>query len=227
MEEPLTLTMLITLGSLAAAQSEGTQATLNACTQLLNYAATHPDAVLWYTASNMILNIHSDTSYLSEFKACSHTGRYFYLSTNENNPPINGTVHVHSSIMQSKLASATVAKVGALFYNTQDGKMLCTTLARMGHPQPATPLQTDNKVTEGIVNDCIKQCQSKAIDMHFYWVHNHVWQGHFQIHWKKGSKNLADYFTKHHAPAHHKEMCPTYLHTTAPKLVHQLLVRVC
>ncbi len=36
----LDLTMLVTLGSLAAAQAEGTQATLEACTQLLNYAAT-------------------------------------------------------------------------------------------------------------------------------------------------------------------------------------------
>jgi len=83
----------------------------------------------------------------------------------------------------------------------------------MGHPQPATAMQT-----EGIVNDCIKQCQSKAINMHFYWVCDCVCQGHFQIHWKKGSKNLADYFTKHHALAHHKLMHPAYLHTIAPNI---------
>jgi len=42
----LDLTMLVALGSLVVAQSEGTQATREACTQLLNYTATHPEAVL-------------------------------------------------------------------------------------------------------------------------------------------------------------------------------------
>jgi len=105
----------------------------------------------------MILNIHSDASYLSKTKARSRAGSYFYLSTNNENPPINGAVHVHSSIMRSILASATEAEVGALFYNAQDGEMLRTTLKSMGHPQPATPIQMDNKVAEGIINNCVKQ----------------------------------------------------------------------
>ncbi len=125
--------MLIALGSSAAAQTEGTQATMEACTQLLNYAATHPNAVLQYTASNMILHIHSDALYLSETKARSCTGGYFYLSNNTENPSNNGTIHIHSSIMCSILASAMEAKVGALFYNAQDGKMLQTMLEAMGH----------------------------------------------------------------------------------------------
>ncbi len=44
--QALDLTMLVSLGTLAAAQVEGTQATVKACTQLLNYAATHPDDML-------------------------------------------------------------------------------------------------------------------------------------------------------------------------------------
>jgi len=166
--------MLVSLGSLATAQAEGMEATMTACTQLLNYAATHPDAILRFNASQMILNIHSDASYLSESKARSRAGGFFYLSNNSDSPPINGAIHVHNSIMRSILASATEAEVGALFYNAQDGKMLRTTLNDLGHPQPATPLQTDNEVAEGIVNDCVKQCQSKAIGMHFYWVCDHV-----------------------------------------------------
>jgi len=166
--------MLVSLGSLATAQAEGMEATMTACTQLLNYAATHPDAILRFNASQMILNIHSDASYLSESKARSRAGGFFYLSNNSDSPPINGAIHVHNSIMRSILASATEAEVGALFYNAQDGKMLRTTLNDLGHPQPATPLKTDNEVAEGIVNDCVKQCQSKAIGMHFYWVCDHV-----------------------------------------------------
>ena len=43
--------MLVALGTLSAAQSEGTQATAEACTQLLNYAETHPDAEICFRAS--------------------------------------------------------------------------------------------------------------------------------------------------------------------------------
>jgi len=49
----------------------------------------------------------------------------------------------------------------------------------MGHPQPATPIQTDNEVAEGIIHDHIKQQRSKAINMQFYWVNDCVHQGHF------------------------------------------------
>ena len=37
--------------------------------------------------------------------------------------------------------------------------------------------------------------------MRFYWIRNRVSQGQFLVHWKRGSDNHADYFTKHHAPA--------------------------
>ena len=30
---------------------------------------------------------------------------------------------------------------------------------------------------------------------------------------KQGTDNLADYFTKHHSPEHHRTMLPLYLHT--------------
>ena len=50
------------------------------------------------------------------------------------------------------------------------------------------------------------------MDMWFYWDQDRVKQGQFRIHWQKGELNLADYFTKHHPPAHHIKMQPTYFH---------------
>jgi hypothetical protein len=82
----------------------------------------------------------------------------------------------------------------------------------MGWPQPATPIQTDNLCAKGIIYDTVKQRRSKAIDMRFYWLRDCVRQGQFRVHWKKGSDNYADYFTKHHSPAHHRQMRGTYLH---------------
>jgi hypothetical protein len=59
----------VALGTLAAAQAHVTTVTMEAAVHLLNYAAKHPNATLRYHASNMILHIHSDASYLSEPKA--------------------------------------------------------------------------------------------------------------------------------------------------------------
>ena len=50
--------------------------------------------------------------------------------------------------------------------------------------------------------------------MRFYWIHNRTSQGQFLIYWKPGITNLGNYHTKHHSPAHHQLMRPTYLHTT-------------
>jgi hypothetical protein len=44
--------------------------------------ATHPDAAIRYHASDMILHIHSDASYLSVSNARSQLGGLFSLSTN-------------------------------------------------------------------------------------------------------------------------------------------------
>ena len=59
-------TMLTALGSIAAQQAKGTEKTYADTFWLLNYAATHPNTKIRYTARNMILLIHSDTSYFFE-----------------------------------------------------------------------------------------------------------------------------------------------------------------
>jgi hypothetical protein len=111
-------------GTLASAQSDGTQATIKAAAHLLNYAATHPDAMLRYHASDMTLNIHSDASYLSEPKARPRAGGLHFLSSDVNvhlpnapPPPLNGAIHIVSKIMRNVLTSATKAEVGACFHN--------------------------------------------------------------------------------------------------------------
>ena len=57
--------MLTAIGSIAAQQSKVTEKTYANTLWLLNYAATHPNAKIHYTASDMILYIHSDATYIS------------------------------------------------------------------------------------------------------------------------------------------------------------------
>ena len=216
-------TMLVALSSLAAEQTKSTVNTAKALTRLLNYAATHPDAILRFTASDMIYHISSDASYLSEPKAKSRVGGHHYLSNKSIDPmkpphvqpPNNGAIHTTCNILKNVMASAAEAETAALFHNTQHGAMIRTILEEMGHPQPPTPVQTDNSTAVGLANGTIRQRKSKAMDMRFYWVQDRVKQGQFLVYWNKGSTNRGDYFTKHHPTSHHVKMRPTYLHVAA------------
>jgi hypothetical protein len=59
-------TMRHALNALLATQTKGTRATAQALIHFLNYCATHPSASICYRASDLILHIHSDASYLLE-----------------------------------------------------------------------------------------------------------------------------------------------------------------
>ena len=72
-------TMLVALSSILLEQAKETKESTEATVQLLNYAATHPDAIIRYHASNMILHNHSDGSYLSKTKGRTIVGGHFYL----------------------------------------------------------------------------------------------------------------------------------------------------
>ena len=111
------------------------------------------------------------------------------------NPPINEALQAISQIMNNVLASAAEAEVGGLFINGQAACPIRTTLTKLEHTQPPTIMVTDNECAQGIANDTVKQKCSKAIDMRFYWICDWVAQKQFQILWKKGADNLADYFT--------------------------------
>ena len=62
--------MLVALGTLATQQSKPTESLWDDITWFLDYAASHPDSI-FFSASDMILYIASDGSYLSETKSRS------------------------------------------------------------------------------------------------------------------------------------------------------------
>ena len=79
------------------------------------------------------------------------------------------------------MASAAEAEVGALFENTQLGVPLRITLIELGHPQPATPVQTDNTTACDIISNKVKQKRTRAMDMLFYWVRDRQNKKQFKI----------------------------------------------
>jgi hypothetical protein len=208
------ITTLVALSSIAAEQAQATEKTEKHVHTLLDYLATHKNATVRYVASDMVLNIHSDASYLSEPRARSRLGgTYFMGSLPTDGKPIqiNGPIQIHASICKFVVTSAAEAELGALFYNIQEGTILRLALEELGHPQPPTPVHCDNITAVGIANDTVKKQRSRAMEMRFFRVTDQVALGNFNVTWHPGQENLADYFTKHFEAKHHQAVRPWYL----------------
>ena len=124
--------------------------------QLLDYIASQDPAIITYHKSDMIYSIHSNTGYLNEANAHSHAGGHHYLSDNQPFLPQNRAILTVSEIIKAVMSSAAKAELGALYVNACKGVEICNILHESGHPQPPTPIQTDNSTAESIINSCVQ-----------------------------------------------------------------------
>jgi len=208
-------TILMALSEIAQQVSKPTENTMKRVKQFLDYMSTHPDAKIRYRASDMILNIHSDASYLSATKARSRAGGYFFLgSIPQDGKPIklNGAIHITCTILKLVAASAAEAELGALFLNAQQAKIIRLMLEELGHPQPPTPIHIDNTTTVGIVNNTIKRQKSRAMEMRYFWLLCQEAQKNFEFIHQPGQENLGDYPSKNHMGDIHQHVRPYYVH---------------
>ena len=182
---------------------------------LLDYLATHSEAKVRYYASEMVLNIHSDASYLSEPEAKSRLAGHFFMGSiprKGKSIKMNGAIYVACGVLRIVVCSAAEAELAALFLNIKEGKVLRLTLMELGHPQPPTPVHCDNSTAAGIANDSVKKQRSRSMEMRFFWVTDQVKNGTVDVQWHPGLENLADYYTKHFEAGHHRTARPWYLH---------------
>ena len=203
--------LLVPISAIASQAATPTTDTLKQANQLLDYIATQEDAIITYSASEMILNVHSDAGYLNEAKARSRAGGHFFLSTNKDSPPNNGAILNIAHIIKNVMSSATEAELAALYIMAREAVYIRIILEELGHKQPPTPLQTDNATAEGVINNKIQPKRTKAMDMRFHWLRDRQCQEQFRIYWKAGKLNYADYWTKHHAAKHHAEIRSEFL----------------
>ena len=121
-------------------------------------------------------------------------------------PPNNGAILNIAQIIKNVMSSAAEAELGALFVCAREAVYIRNILKEMGHPQPPTPIQTDNSTAEGVVNRKIQPKRTKAMDMRFHWLRDRETLKQLRIYWRAGKLNLADYYTKHHPTKHHCEI---------------------
>jgi hypothetical protein len=99
-------TVLMPLNDIATEHTKATEKTQAATNQLLDYLATHPDAAIRYHASDMILNIHSDASYLLVSNARSRPGGLFFLGNKSpEQDTLNGSILNVAAVIRGRLRS--------------------------------------------------------------------------------------------------------------------------
>ena len=110
------------------------------------------------------------------------------------------------------MSSAVEAELGAMYINACKAVEEQIILEEMGHKQPTTPVQVDNSTTLGIINKRVQPKRTKAMDMRFHWLRDRsINQQQFRFYRRLSPTNYADYWTKHHPAAHHRNMRPVIL----------------
>jgi hypothetical protein len=211
-------TVLVATNRLGSQQAHPTDNTDDGADMLLQYLATYPVVKTVFRASDMILRISSDSSYLTEQGGRSRVGGYHDLIKRTDDPitaPVNGAIIAVSVILSMVVASIGEAEYGGVFINGQIGSDIRQKLIGMGYPQPETVIITDNQCAAGLANKSIKQLKTKSIDMRFHWIRDRIVQHQFKVVWQKGIDNVADYFTNIHPTSHHRQRRHLYV-TTLP-----------
>jgi hypothetical protein len=206
--------IIVALNEISTKQAKPTTNTRDKTDMLMDYLHTYPNAVICFHASNMILKICSDAAYLVLPKAKSRDVVHFHLGWRNNPTRVNGAVAVLCQTLKNVVGSATEAKIGGVYTGGRHGAPMIATLEEMGHKQPSTgtPFETDNSCAHGILNSKMRQKLSKAFDMRYRWMKDHIKQKQYDLQWPPGKDNRANYFTKHFPPWHHKKKRYQYIH---------------
>jgi hypothetical protein len=89
------------------------------------------------------------------------------MSNDTPQPHNNVAVLTIAQIIKAVMSLAAEAKIGALFISCREAVPACHTLEFLGHPQPPTPIQTDDTTAIGTINNDVMK-KLKAMDMKYH-----------------------------------------------------------
>ena len=113
----------MSLSTISSEQAKATKTTLKNLHQVLDYLAKKTDANIRFHASDMVLNIHSDASYISANNSKSRASGHFFLgSFPKDGEPItlNGAIFTLCNILKNLASSSAEVELGALFMNVKE-----------------------------------------------------------------------------------------------------------
>jgi hypothetical protein len=119
----------------------------------------------------MIMNVHSDASYLSEADACSRACGNFFIGweAKDGNPiRLNGAFFTLCAILHFVVTSAAKAELGTLFLNCKEGMIFRMTLKELGHPEPKTQVRYNYATAVEIAHTTIKRQHLQSMEMRYF-----------------------------------------------------------
>ena len=119
----------------------------------------------------MVLHVDSDAAYLVAPGAKSRVADFCYFKEALDNyilPQLSNLIHVESKYLRYIVSSAAEAEVSGIFHNFQTAIPLQNTLILMVHPQPSTPVKTDNTTAKNFAYSNITVRKAKTWDMRYY-----------------------------------------------------------
>ena len=106
----------------------------------------------------MILNVYNNSAYLVAPKARSRATGYFQLNSLHklnHHQTINGSICVEYKTLRYVVSSAAEAEITRVYHNTPRAILIQIILNGLDHPQPPTPVKTNNYTTNGFIYDNI------------------------------------------------------------------------
>jgi hypothetical protein len=70
------------------------------------------EAIISYSASKMILAVHSNVGYCNEKKSQSRMGGHIFLTNNKEHPTNNGAILIIATIIKAVMTSAAKEELG-------------------------------------------------------------------------------------------------------------------
>jgi len=204
----------------------------------LNCVASHPDANLSCSTSDMQLWVHSGASCLSESKARSRRGGHFFLSSqledpseapglNDLLPPNNGAILVQMHIMKEVVPLAAKCEFGSLSNNGVEAELIRTQLDELGWTQHPVPFRRTTAWPAALPmawssNGAPKPWTCSAAGFAIECIK----ATSASVGQRCRATCLADCFVKNHPVGHHRVMRPAHLHVEDhhPSSLH---ARVC
>ena len=188
------------LRAIADSQANPTENTKRACDRILAYGVSHPNCVVRYHATDMILSINSDASHQSCPNSGSVIGGYHQLINCDSDTDfINGPTSTICRKAKTVCASAAETEYAGLYENGREAMDTRTILAKLNFPQTTTSVHTDNDAAKKIVTKEIRPKRSKAIDMRYHWMRDRTNNGIFKVIWTPNTAvciQSADALTK-------------------------------
>ena len=190
------------MSSIASRQFKGIENMEKEVNKFLDYCATHPNAGVRFVTSDMMLALHSYASYLSARKSKSKAAGQFLLGKQNIESFNNGAIMTLSKIIKHVMSSYSEAETAAILYHCKAALPLRVSIEEMGHEQFKKPVTTDITAANGLIRKTMIPKRAKYCNMRFNFLKCREVHNQFDLVWRKGKLNKADYHSKRH-PNHH------------------------